>query len=82
MNKLVLALGMCLISITSAQKLNAYHYPYVGHGPTMPPDPWEPILVTHGPTMPPGPDEPFRLKGWPTSRLQPLSLVRVPNSTP
>lgn len=46
MNKLVLALGVCLISITSAQRLNYYHDPYIGHGPTMPPDPGEPILGT------------------------------------
>jgi hypothetical protein len=76
MNKLVLALGMCLISMTSAQKLNAYHYPYIGHGPTMPPGPDEPILVKHGPTMPPGPDEPFRLKDGPSPMPSPIPLDR------
>ena len=38
----------------------------VAHGPTMPPDPWEPVRVAHGPTMPPDPWEPVRVAHGPT----------------
>lgn len=60
LNRLVLAAGLCIASVVSAGKLNGYNDRFVGHGPTMPPGPDEPLRAPHGPTMPPGPDEPIR----------------------
>jgi hypothetical protein len=45
MNKLVLALGLWMTTITAAQ---------------MTAPQWDQTKVVHGPTMPPGPDEPIR----------------------
>jgi hypothetical protein len=51
--------------------------PLMGHGPTMPPPPWEEIRVAHGPTMPPPPWEEIRVAHGPTMPPPPWEEVRV-----
>lgn len=45
MNKTTLAIGLWMLTIVGTAKLT-YGGRYIGHGPTMPPDPWEPIVQT------------------------------------
>ena len=56
MTKLTTVMAMSLALLANGVK----------HGPTMPPDPTEPVninaSVTHGPTMPPDPTEPVQLR--------------------
>jgi hypothetical protein len=49
----------------------------VAHGPSLPPDPWEPVRLAHGPSLPPDPWEPVRLAHGPSLPPDPWEPVRL-----